>query len=327
LLAVALAAAVGALPAAGEARDGPGPHDFRAWVYVDNNGNGRVRFTDPAGGHDIGHLYTGEYRIRFLDETPAHNFHLTGPGLDTSTGVEQVVDEIRTVQFGEEGDYYFNCDAHPTQMRGFLLVHLNPNPPPPPPPPPPPGPPPPPPPAPPPPPPIPPQQQTDLIGTVGPAARIELFHSDGRPVTTLAPGTYTIQVHDFSTEHNFHLTGPGVNRETPVGELQHPVWTVTFTNGTYSYVCDAHVSTMRGSFTVGTVQPPPVARPCRVPRVVGRTLTTARRLIRRAKCAVGRVRYSRSTRPRGRVLRQSPRAGTRMRRGGKVNLVVSRGRG
>ena len=32
-------------------------------------------------------------------------------------------------------------------------------------------------------------------------------------------------------------------------------WTVTLTDGTYTYVCDVH-STMKGSFTVGTVTAP-----------------------------------------------------------------------
>jgi hypothetical protein len=77
------------------------------------------------------------------------------------------------------------------------------------------------------------------------------------------------------------------------------------------------------------VEPPPPAPVvrCVVPRVNGKTLTVARRLIVRARCSTGRVtrRYSAQV-ARGRVMRQSPRAGTRLRRGAKVNLVVSRGR-
>ena len=74
----------------------------------------------------------------------------------------------------------------------------------------------------------------------------------------------------------------------------------------------------------------PVARPapvrCRVPRVVGLRLGTARTRIRRASCRVGRVRQRRSTRARGRVVAQSPRPGVRRVRGTRVHLVVSRGR-
>jgi PASTA domain/Divergent InlB B-repeat domain len=71
---------------------------------------------------------------------------------------------------------------------------------------------------------------------------------------------------------------------------------------------------------------PPVVRRCWVPRVVGRTLPAARRLIVRAGCRVGRIRRARSTRARGRVVRQAPRANARVRRGTRVNLTVSRGR-
>jgi hypothetical protein len=71
--------------------------------------------------------------------------------------------------------------------------------------------------------------------------------------------------------------------------------------------------------------PPPQAR-CKVPRVVGKKLSAARTAIRRAGCRVGRVRSARSTRPRNRVIGQSPAAGVRRARGTRVNLVVSRGR-
>lgn len=74
--------------------------------------------------------------------------------------------------------------------------------------------------------------------------------------------------------------------------------------------------------------PPPPAPPrtCRVPRVVGRSLTVARSKIRRAGCRVGRIRRARSARARGKVIRQSPRAGARVRQGTRVNLTLSRGR-
>jgi hypothetical protein len=65
---------------------------------------------------------------------------------------------------------------------------------------------------------------------------------------------------------------------------------------------------------------------CRVPRVIGRRLSVARSLIRRAGCAVGRVRSARSRRPRGRVVSQRPRAGSVRARGARITLTVSRGR-
>jgi hypothetical protein len=74
--------------------------------------------------------------------------------------------------------------------------------------------------------------------------------------------------------------------------------------------------------------PPPVrgVTGCRVPRVVGVRLATARTKIRRAHCSVGRIRYKHALARRGRVIAQRPRAGVRLRRGARVSLIVSRGR-
>ena len=83
---------------------------------------------------------------------------------------------------------------------------------------------------------------------------------------------------------------------------------------------------MKGTFVVAVGAPPPPAR-CHVPRVVGLTVARARRKIRAAHCAVGRIRYTRSVRPRGKVVSQKPRAGRRLARAARVQLVVSRGRG
>ena len=104
------------------------------------------------------------------------------------------------------------------------------------------------------------QLQNELVATVGPGFTISLTR-DGQPVTHLDPGSYTITVNDRSIEHNFHLTGPGVNQTTDVETESTATWTVTFTDGTYRYVCDPHANTLRGSFTVGNVQPPPPPPP------------------------------------------------------------------
>lgn|SRR5512146_629269 len=93
-----------------------------------------------------------------------------------------------------------------------------------------------------------------LVGT-NDAFVISLRDASGNLVTHLDPGTYDISVSDRSQQHNFHLKGPGVDNTTPVEALQEVNWTVTFTDGRYSYVCDAHPTTMKGSFTVGTVPP------------------------------------------------------------------------
>jgi plastocyanin len=91
---------------------------------------------------------------------------------------------------------------------------------------------------------------TKLVANVGPGFTITLTKG-GKKVTTLKPGAYSITVNDKSTFHNFHLTGPGVNKKTSVAFKGTPkAWTVTLRKGTYRYVCDPHASQMKGSFRV-----------------------------------------------------------------------------
>jgi plastocyanin len=92
-----------------------------------------------------------------------------------------------------------------------------------------------------------------LQASVGPGFTISLKDASAAKVTHLDPGTYAIHVVDQSDMHNFDLTGPGVNKSTEVTEVGEQDWTVTFTDGTYRYVCDVHATSMKGSFTVGNV--------------------------------------------------------------------------
>jgi hypothetical protein len=66
---------------------------------------------------------------------------------------------------------------------------------------------------------------------------------------------------------------------------------------------------------------------CTVQNVKGKTVPAAKRTIARANCRVGKIRraYSKSVK-KGRVISQKPTFGAVLRGGGKVNLVVSRGR-
>jgi hypothetical protein len=68
------------------------------------------------------------------------------------------------------------------------------------------------------------------------------------------------------------------------------------------------------------------ARSCAVPNVKGKTLAAARKAIGRAGCRVGKVTKRASKKKKGRVIAQSPRAGTTSAENAKVALVVSRGR-
>ena len=100
-----------------------------------------------------------------------------------------------------------------------------------------------------------------LSGVVGPGFNISLKNPDGTGVTHLDPGTYDITVADNSIEHNFHLRGPGVDEKTDVEGTGTVPWTVTITDGTYTFICDAHPTQMKGSFTAGNVPPPPPPPP------------------------------------------------------------------
>ena len=101
-----------------------------------------------------------------------------------------------------------------------------------------------------------------LIATVGSKASpensvISLTDSTGAKVTHLDTGVYTITVHDYATTHSFHLLGPGVDRATAVETTGDTTWNVAITDGTFRYFCDAHPTSMRGSFTAGIVTTPP----------------------------------------------------------------------
>jgi hypothetical protein len=72
----------------------------------------------------------------------------------------------------------------------------------------------------------------------------------------------------------------------------------------------------------------PRKRTCVVPRLVGKTVASARRVLRASRCRfrVGRARRAWSARKTGRIIRQTPRAGRRLAAGARVHVVVSKGR-
>ena len=88
-----------------------------------------------------------------------------------------------------------------------------------------------------------------LVASVSDPLNISLTQA-GKKVTKLKAGIYTITVLDKAADHNFHLTGPGVNKSTSVSAKGTTTWKVTLKKGTYRYVCDPHASFMKGTFTV-----------------------------------------------------------------------------
>ncbi len=100
---------------------------------------------------------------------------------------------------------------------------------------------------------------TALNVTVGPGFSIKVADANGRTVSQLDPGDYSITIKNLSVaqEHNFHLSGPGVDRAS-LFDNTTVTWDVTFVDGIYKFKCDAHPTLMKGSFHVGALPPPPV---------------------------------------------------------------------
>lgn len=90
-----------------------------------------------------------------------------------------------------------------------------------------------------------------VTGTVGPGFTIAL-KLGGKKVTRLKAKTYRFRVTDKSSMHDFHLSGPGVDKViTGVGFKGTKTVTVKLRKGTYRYVCDPHSGEMHGRFKVG----------------------------------------------------------------------------
>ena len=88
-----------------------------------------------------------------------------------------------------------------------------------------------------------------LVGTVGPGYTITL-KKGGKVFKTLKAGRYSLTVTDKSGAHNFHLKGAGVNVDSGISRQGTKTYTITLKRGKYTFVCDPHVSFMKGSFTV-----------------------------------------------------------------------------
>jgi plastocyanin len=87
-------------------------------------------------------------------------------------------------------------------------------------------------------------------GSVGPGFSIGL-ELGSKKVTGLKHGTYRFVINDRSSIHDFHLTGPGLNRMlTTVDFVGTKSVVLTLKKGVYKYVCDPHAELMHGSFRV-----------------------------------------------------------------------------
>ena len=67
-----------------------------------------------------------------------------------------------------------------------------------------------------------------LVGEVGPGFTIEV-ELNGKDLKRIKAGTYTIKIQDKSSEHNFRLRGPGLNRATSVAGTRSATSRMLFT--------------------------------------------------------------------------------------------------
>ncbi len=94
-------------------------------------------------------------------------------------------------------------------------------------------------------------------GTVGPGFTITMTTKPTKA------GKITLTINDKASSHNFHLRGPGSKEvaavkkgkavkkvDTGVGTTGTTSFTVTLKAGKYTFVCDPHASSMKGSFVV-----------------------------------------------------------------------------
>ncbi len=113
-----------------------------------------------------------------------------------------------------------------------------------------------------------------LTGVVGPAATISLEERRrlGRAGTSTR-GRTTSRSPTTRSSTTSTLSGPAWSRPRTSRATGPVSWTVTFTDGTYRFVCDPHAASMRGTFTVGNVPPPPPPPGKLSGKVTARTIT------------------------------------------------------
>lgn len=165
----------------------------------------------------------GTYEIAVNDLSAEHNFHLTGPGVAESTGVETTGAVTWTVTL-VDGRYTIFCDPHSSQMRRTFTVGT--------------------------PPPPPPPVTPKLLATVGPKNTISLRSASGATLKTVKAGTYSITVRDRSKLHNFHLVGKGVNRKSGLAAVGTLTWRVKLSAGALRFFSDKAPKTVKGSVKV-----------------------------------------------------------------------------
>jgi hypothetical protein len=107
-----------------------------------------------------------------------------------------------------------------------------------------------------------------LVATVGPDFTIRLDDANGRPITSLPEGPYSLLVRDLSAEHNFVLAdkpaGLKLRVDSGVEFVGEKTFEIQLEVGRYVFACSPHFQTMNGGFTVF---PTPVTKPKPMPTI------------------------------------------------------------
>lgn len=206
---------------------------------------------NDAAGNKITKLDPGPYELVVDDRSEFHNFHLSGPGVNVTTTVEEIGQKTFQITIAD-GTYKYVCDPHLGDMFGEFSVGnvassggatsgsgsasggstttttttTAPK-----------------------------AKLSAKVGAKlslvsGPGFTIGMKTPTGAKVTNLAAGAYTIVLDDRATAHNAHITGPGLNKATKLPFVGKTTLRVTLKKGTYTFVCDPHRSAMKGSFKV-----------------------------------------------------------------------------
>jgi predicted extracellular nuclease len=87
---------------------------------VGHNDAFSISLSDEAG-NAINNLAAGTYSLAIKDESTIHDFHLTGAGVDKTTGIGGTSTTTFSVTF-KPGKYSFVCDPHASSMHGSFTV-------------------------------------------------------------------------------------------------------------------------------------------------------------------------------------------------------------
>jgi plastocyanin len=114
------------LAAAGCGGDDEETTTAEATTEASGSGDGTTLNGSVGPGFDISlaetdGLTAGSYTLVVNDQSSAHNFHLTGPGVDVATDVGAEGEDSFAIEL-QAGEYTFLCDPHASQMRGSFTV-------------------------------------------------------------------------------------------------------------------------------------------------------------------------------------------------------------